>query len=500
MRPDKLAVALRPRSGFEAIDIGIRLAQRCARPLFVANLVLVMSICAIAHLIFGVWLDQPDIGLMIVWWLKPLYDRLALHVLSRGVFDATPSAREALRALPSLVRGSGLFRALTLQRFDSQRALRLPVAQLEGLRGKPARARRKLLSGRVSGSGIALLFCFLHFELLLWWGIPMLISLVIPGDIGFIPPPLVKFYDPFAHPAPWASAVWYLGYGLVVAVLEPFYLAGGFGLYLKRRTDLEAWDVELQLRRLGTPAVIALGAAIAIWATTFAPAPARADDGVARREAAAQKAPAAIKEVLARPEFGHEEKVHRLRWKKNEAEKKADPSKAPSWLKSLFEILAGFGRWLAAAWRVAAWVALGLFAALLIWFLLRQIRLIQAARRPPPPPVEVAGLDSRPESLPDDIEAVAEPLIANGRLREALALLYRGALSRLAHDARIPFERGDTEGDCLLRVTRAGLPARAFFAELTRNWQAVAYARRMLENDEAAALCRAWTSAFGAMP
>ena len=122
MRPDKLAVALRPRSGFEAIDVGIRLAQRCARPLFVANLVLVMSICAIAHLIFGVWLDQPDIGLMIVWWLKPLYDRLALHVLSRGVFDATPSAREALRALPSLVRGSGLFRALTLQRASTANA------------------------------------------------------------------------------------------------------------------------------------------------------------------------------------------------------------------------------------------------------------------------------------------------------------------------------------------------------------------------------------------
>ena len=264
------------------------------------------------------------------------------------------------------------------------------------------------------------------------------------------------------------------------------------------RTDLEAWDVELQLRKLGAPAVVILCAAIVIGATTLAPAPAQAADGVARRETAAREAPRAIKEVLAQPEFGHEKKVERLRWKKTEPAKKTDPSKSPSWLKSVFDVLIGLGRWLAAAWRVAAWVALGLFAALLIWFLLRQIRLIQAARRPPPPPVEVAGLDIRPESLPDDIAAAADALIASGHLREAMALLYRGALSRLAHGARIPFERGDTEGDCLLRVTRAGLPARGFFAELTRNWQAVAYARRALPGDEATALCRAWASAFGA--
>ena len=38
-------------------------------------------------------------------------------------------------------------------------------------------------------------------------------------------------------------------YALVVAFLEPFYVAAGFALYVNRRVELEAWDVEQELRR-----------------------------------------------------------------------------------------------------------------------------------------------------------------------------------------------------------------------------------------------------------
>ena len=37
---------------------------------------------------------------------------------------------------------------------------------------------------------------------------------------------------------------------MALLLIEPLYVAGGFALYLKRRSDLEAWDVEMQLRRL----------------------------------------------------------------------------------------------------------------------------------------------------------------------------------------------------------------------------------------------------------
>jgi thiosulfate reductase cytochrome b subunit len=40
-----------------------------------------------------------------------------------------------------------------------------------------------------------------------------------------------------------------LVYAGVVLMLEPFYVASGFAMYLNRRVELEAWDVEQEFRR-----------------------------------------------------------------------------------------------------------------------------------------------------------------------------------------------------------------------------------------------------------
>ena len=39
------------------------------------------------------------------------------------------------------------------------------------------------------------------------------------------------------------------GYALAVGLLEPFYVAAGFAMYLNRRVELEAWDIEQEFRR-----------------------------------------------------------------------------------------------------------------------------------------------------------------------------------------------------------------------------------------------------------
>ena len=41
----------------------------------------------------------------------------------------------------------------------------------------------------------------------------------------------------------------FVAYAVVTAFLEPFYVAAGFAMYLNRRAQLEAWDVEQELRR-----------------------------------------------------------------------------------------------------------------------------------------------------------------------------------------------------------------------------------------------------------
>jgi hypothetical protein len=40
-----------------------------------------------------------------------------------------------------------------------------------------------------------------------------------------------------------------VAYATAVVFLEPFYVAAGFAMYLNRRAELEAWDIEQEFRR-----------------------------------------------------------------------------------------------------------------------------------------------------------------------------------------------------------------------------------------------------------
>jgi hypothetical protein len=40
-----------------------------------------------------------------------------------------------------------------------------------------------------------------------------------------------------------------VAYAMAVLFVEPFYVAAGFALYLNRRAELEAWDIEQEFRR-----------------------------------------------------------------------------------------------------------------------------------------------------------------------------------------------------------------------------------------------------------
>jgi hypothetical protein len=47
----------------------------------------------------------------------------------------------------------------------------------------------------------------------------------------------------------WMSLAFAAVYSAVVLFVEPFYVASGFALYLNRRVELEAWDIEQEFRR-----------------------------------------------------------------------------------------------------------------------------------------------------------------------------------------------------------------------------------------------------------
>ena len=103
----------------------------------------------------------------------------------------------------------------------------------------------------------------------------------------------------------------------------------------------------------------------------------------------------------------------------------------------------------------------------------------------------VAGLNISPESLPSDVLAAAQELWSEGKLREALGLLYRGAISSLVTRKIVEIQESDTEMDCLSRVSSVGETASAsYFESLTGAWMEQAYANRS-PNDET--IQKLWT-------
>lgn len=112
-------------------------------------------------------------------------------------------------------------------------------------------------------------------------------------------------------------------------------------------------------------------------------------------------------------------------------------------------------------------------------------------------PDTVFGLDIRRQTLPENISLVASQMWQSGHHREAVSLLYRGALSRLVNQAKIQLSPGATEQDCLHQVsTICSAELSHHFAELTRLWVLIAYAHRIPESSKFDALREHWSSYY----
>ena len=249
MTPDALTVEIRARTYWEAIDLGLTLVQAHWRNLYAAWFSVVLPVAFLA-LALAYLLNRHGnnwYGLFLLWWLKPLYDRALLHVLSRAVFGETVNGRGVLSAIPNLLWRSGLFRALTWGRFSPRRSFKLPIWQLEGVTGQARRLRLRVLKGR---GAVRLFIVCSTFETILLFGMLGLLFMMLPPETllphidslsGFLAADNVPF---------WFEAAYGFVYLLAISVIEPFYAAAGFALYLNRRTELEGWDIELGFRTL----------------------------------------------------------------------------------------------------------------------------------------------------------------------------------------------------------------------------------------------------------
>ena len=469
MQLDRLALHLRRRGSWEAIDLGCGMARQWWRPLILAWLSVYVP-CAL--LLYAALYAYPFAALLVLWWLKPVFDRVALEVLARAVFGDVP---RPLAALHALRRSPGILASLTIRRFDLARSFTLPVWHLERLTGREARERLQTLQRRGRGHAVWLTIVFFHFEAILTFAFFGAIDFFTPAgqDLDF---GLGSLFSGETSSATWRHALGAALQVTTVALLEPFYVAAGFALYLNRRTQLEAWDVELALRRIAAAAAAVVLAIVCVFP---------------ERSAAAERAEPqrAIREVLAQPEFEQYRDDRHLRFRG-----RSDPAPQAS------NDAGGIVPLVAEVARALMWLAAAAAVAVLLVYARRYVHAWspEGAPRASPPRV-LFGLDLTPESLPPDVAAAALAAVDAGRTRDALGLLYRGALSVLVNRDAVTLAAGDTEADCVRRVSARGDAEKAqAFAAVVAAWQAAAYARRAPAGDDVRTLCAVWDAHFGA--
>lgn len=541
MRIESLTVALRPRTPWEAVELGTALTRRHAaaiwKPWLALTLPVLLIVSALAWAIDAIWLAG-----LLMWWFKPVFDRIPLYVLSRAVFGDVPTPRQTLQAQRSW-GWRWMLPYLTWRRLGPVRSLYLPVDLLEGGRGREAGERRRTLGAPVYGVGLLLTSAFALFEIAVWLGIFAGAMLFVPNEyLSQFGSTVVKFAQTMPD---WLNLLSTLLGWVATGLIEPFYVGAGLGLYLNRRTEIEAWDIELALRRLGARLAAAsaslLLVLVPVLAFAFAAMPslahaqqggadigAQADDEASGEEHEGVPAPQAKPDKRAQPKiarvtpeqvFGRalvddaslrkavakayadptvSPKQTVTTWKPRDPEpkvdKKRDTPELP-WLAAAVALISEFGLWIV----LAVLVLILVFTAprWLAWFrdgVAREEREVDGLR--------LADLADPELPLPDDVPSVVRRLWREGRQREALALLYRASVEAMVARTQAVLVPGATEAECL-RASRklARSDDRDAFARAVRTWQYAAYAQRFPASDDLDALIDdlarrfAWTPA-----
>jgi hypothetical protein len=237
---DTLALRMRPRAPHEAGDLGIRLCQTRAREVYRCYLAVAIPMALLSLSLFEV---SPWWPMTLLWWSKPWLDRTVLFVLARAAFGQQTTLGDLWRQQRE-VWWRQFILTWTWRRLSPWRSLTQPVYQLEGHSLFQLRRRVKQLRRRHSGAALMMTSTFSLAETFLMLAVFSLTFWFAADGLGY---EFKSLFDDESNSV--LMLLFSVAYVLAVLFLEPFYVAAGFGMYLNRRAELEAWDIEQEFRR-----------------------------------------------------------------------------------------------------------------------------------------------------------------------------------------------------------------------------------------------------------
>lgn len=422
-----LDIVVRNRNYHEAVSLGFMLGKRYFLRLWLWMLPLWLLVFVLVASVGGLT-ENWGMALLLFWWLRPLYEPIALLALSRLVFQPT-SASVSRGDYMSALRA--VWREVLWHRLGvGSRVCRQCVSLLEGLQGKARRDRWRFLAHQ-GQLGFAVQF-----------GLSMMESVMIISVLLFIHSFL---------PDDWSSWMWRLRlvespyFYLVLFVLSAvvasigsvFFVSIGFALYLNQRIVSEGWAVALSLKALAEKVMKMVPMLLLVVMMGFA---VNGNQAMASTVDSQQVMEAVL----------HEDKVSPLRQSYYTSSSERKTQKMWNW--QMGEVS-----------RVVVIVSLVFLVCMIGVMIWRRQRLIMAS-------VQqnhrlVSGKSSADLSLVD-----IERLLAEGQVTEAIGALFRTGCVRLN------VMKSDCERVCVLKAQAENTAVADFFATITRLWQRTAFA------------------------
>jgi len=475
LRIEAVNAEIRPRDNWEAMDLGLALARRDFWSLWGLW-------CALAApwlLLAWWWRDHPIGWLFLFWWFRPVQSRVLVFYLSRRLFGERPGLRDLIGCVLALINPRRWTR-LTWGRLSPWLAVAMPVEELEGLKGPALRKRLSLVVNRASGAGVGL-------SLFTMAMVPWVALALVAMGLLFLPRGQSEAWEiqwelwwGTGELLPPLMIAWTFSAALALAIslVDVFVTGAGFGLYLNNRSWIEGWDVELVFKRLAERlrSTVAIVVAVAVGLLAWGGA------GVSSGAEPADREREVIARVLESEDFEVQTRTIKV---------PKEPGGGGG-IPSFFGAIGGVIGWLVLAVSVTAVIAL-------IAWLLYRYRYVFGSRGEDAPRIRrrgamvVGSLPLEIDELPSDPAAVAARWWAEGRRREALALLYRAAIAWLVEHRQLEIGEAATEYDCMRRVEEGSSDGLAgYFRRLTGIWVALAYGDRRPSEWDVEQLCREW--------
>lgn len=541
MNLNKLCINPRARTPWEAIDLGCKLAMQWFKPLFLLYAIPFYCVALVSILVSYLFSEYfIFIGLFITWLLKPIYERAPLFFASRALFNDKPSVKTVFSNFLKINR-LNFFQWLTLRRLSPTRSFDMPVTVLEGLSGSVRSKRIGIIHVRGSGEALALTFICNTIEMLLVIGAYALLLLIVPEPYNG------QMLDLISESVGGYSVLYGLIYVILAPLIGPFYICAGFILYINRRVQLEAWDIDIQFQKIAGKekyrtlfnSISLLTCTALLGLTLFSSQPSLAQTveetptettditeettdltnvelDEKQRSALAEESKQQILDITEGSDFNRTKEVTKWRLKtQDNVDDESLFSKLGNAIRDFFERLLGDGidakpidkPSIDLASLILKFTLIALLVAAIAYlinryksnfaFLNKRFKRSNRAINHKPVPETLFGLSVTKHDLPQNVPDEVIHIFDTEGPRKAVSLLYRACLSHLIHEKGFQFRESQTEEECLNIVRKSGNSLDTnYLRDVTHLWQSLAYGHTQPARKKVEDLCLNWQKVF----